>query len=163
MAGNSILISLSNGEGWSLLSETNNFEIENFRIKLYEMYKQRRLIQEDNDFTFTDKTLDNFFYTGFIKEIFPHAKVINCKRSAIASIISILQNNLPDVPWAHNLEHIFKYFDIYYRMIENFKKILPNFIYELEFEKFANDPQVESKKLFKFCNLIWNKKCQQLC
>ena len=27
-AGNSILISLSNGEGWSLLSETNNFEIE---------------------------------------------------------------------------------------------------------------------------------------
>jgi len=26
--GNSILISLSNGEGWSLLSETNNFEIE---------------------------------------------------------------------------------------------------------------------------------------
>ena len=28
IAGNSILISLSNGEGWSLLSETNNFEIE---------------------------------------------------------------------------------------------------------------------------------------
>ena len=28
IAGNSILISLSNGEGWSLLSKTNNFEIE---------------------------------------------------------------------------------------------------------------------------------------
>ena len=28
MAGNSILISLPNGEGWSLLSETNNLEIE---------------------------------------------------------------------------------------------------------------------------------------
>ena len=28
MAGNSILISLPNGEGWSLFSETNNFEIE---------------------------------------------------------------------------------------------------------------------------------------
>jgi len=28
MAGNSILISLSNGEGWSLVSETNNFAIE---------------------------------------------------------------------------------------------------------------------------------------
>ena len=28
MAGNSILISLSNGEGWSLLSETNNLTIE---------------------------------------------------------------------------------------------------------------------------------------
>lgn len=28
IAGNSILISLSNGEGWSLMSKTNNFEIE---------------------------------------------------------------------------------------------------------------------------------------
>ena len=28
IAGNSVLISLSNGEGWSLLSETNNLEIE---------------------------------------------------------------------------------------------------------------------------------------
>ena len=28
MSGNSVLISLSNGEGWSLSSETNNFEIE---------------------------------------------------------------------------------------------------------------------------------------
>jgi len=28
IAGNSILMSLSNGEGWSLFSETNNFEIE---------------------------------------------------------------------------------------------------------------------------------------
>ena len=140
-----------------LKKQSLNFEIENFRIKLYEMYKQRRLIQEDNDFTFTDKTLDNFFYTGFIKEIFPHAKVINCKRSAIASIISILQNNLPDVPWAHNLEHIFKYFDIYYRTIEKYKRIFPNFIYELELEKLVKDPENESKKLMKFCDLPWDK------
>ena len=28
MARNSVLISLSNAEGWSLFSETNNFEIE---------------------------------------------------------------------------------------------------------------------------------------
>ena len=28
MAGNSVLISLSNGEGWSLSSDTNNFEVE---------------------------------------------------------------------------------------------------------------------------------------
>ena len=28
MAGNSVLISLSNGEGWSLQSKTNNFGIE---------------------------------------------------------------------------------------------------------------------------------------
>ena len=136
-----------------------NSEIEDFQIKLFERYRQKGLIQKKSNYTFTDKTLDNFFYIGLIKQIFPYAKVINCRRNAISSIMSILKNNLPAVPWAHNLEHIFKYFDIYYRMIENFKKILPNFIYELEFEKLVNNPENESKKLMKFCGLAWDKKC----
>ena len=73
--------------------------------------------------------------------------------------MSILKNNLPGVPWAHNLEHIFKYFDIYNKMIENFNKIFPSFIYELKFEKLSNEPEEESKKLMKFCDLTWDKKC----
>ena len=39
------------------------------------------------------------------------------------------------------------------------KKIFPNFIYELQLEKFINDPETESKKLLKFCDLPWDKKC----
>ena len=73
--------------------------------------------------------------------------------------MSILHNNLLAVPWAHNLKHIFKYFDIYHRRIKNYKKTLPNFIYELELEKLVNDPENESKKLMKFCDLSWDKKC----
>ena len=136
-----------------------NFEIEDYQIKLTEIYKQKRLIYEKSDYTFTDKTLDNFFYIGLIKEIFPYAKVINCKRSPLSSIMSILQNNLPAVPWAHNLKHIFKYFDIYYEIINNFKKKFPNFIFELDFDKLVNNPETESQKLIKFCDLPWDKKC----
>ena len=46
-------------------------------------------------------------------------------------------------------------------MIENFKKIHPNCIYELQYEKFVKDPEIESIKLLKFCNLPWDKKCLQ--
>ena len=35
----------------------------------------------------------------------------------------------------------------------------PNFIYDLDFENFTNKPEVESKKLLKFCGLPWDKKC----
>ena len=134
-------------------------DIENFQQKIIEKYKQKGLIQKTNNYTFTDKSLDNFFYISLIKEIFPCAKVINCKRDALSCIMSILKNNLTGLAWAHNLEHIFRYLDTYYRMIENFKKIHPNFIYELQYEKFVGDPIIESKKLFKFCNLPWDKKC----
>ena len=94
-----------------------------------------------------------------IKEIFPSAKIINCRRNALSSIMSILKTNLRDIPWAHNLEHIFKFFNIYYQITENFKKKFPNFIYDLDFEEFINNPKIESKKLLKFCNLPWDKKC----
>ena len=134
-------------------------DIENFQKKIIEKYKQKGLIQETSDYTFTDKSLDNFFYISLIKEIFPYAKVINCKRDALSCIMSILKNNLTGLAWTHNLEHIFRYLNIYYRMIENFKKIHPNFIYELQYEKFVKDPEIESKKLLKFCNLLWDKKC----
>ena len=133
--------------------------IEDFQIELFEKFKQKGLIKKNNDYTFTDKTLDNFFYIGLIKQIFPDAKVVNCKRNALSSIVSILKSNLPAVSWAHNLEHIFKYFDIYYRTIENYKKIFPNFIYELQYEKLVNDPEGESKKLLEFCDLPWDSKC----
>ena len=57
------------------------------------------------------------------------------------------------------MKHIFKYYDIYYQMIKNFEKTLPNFIYDLQYEKFVNNPEKESKKLMKFCELPWDKKC----
>ena len=44
-------------------------------------------------------------------------------------------------------------------MIENFKKTMPNFIYDLEYEKFINNPEDESKKLMRFCGIPWDIKC----
>jgi len=134
-------------------------DIETFRDELVNMYKQKGLIQEKNNFIFTDKSLNNFFYLEIIAKIFPGAKIINCKRKVISSIMSIFQNNLTELAWAHNLENIFKYFDNYFEMITKFEKKHPNIIYNLDFEKFTNDPEVESKKLMHFCNLTWDKKC----
>ena len=133
--------------------------IEYYQYKIIEKYKQKGLVQEKSNYTFTDKSLHNFFYIGLIKQIFPYAKVINCQRSALSCIMSILKNNLAGLSWAHNLEHIFKYFDIYYKMIANFKKFFPNFIYELQYEKLVDNPKIESKKLMEFCDLPWDKKC----
>ena len=51
----------------------------------------------------------------------------------------IPENNLPAVPWAHNLENIFKYFDIYYEKIEIYKKTFPNFtLYETPIDEVTN-------------------------
>ena len=129
------------------------------REKILEAYRQRDLMQAASDYTFIDKSLENFFYIKFIKEIFPSAKVVNCTRNTLSSVMSILQTNLTEVAWAHDLKHISQFFDLYHQKIEHFKTTFPNFIYDLNYEKFINDPEVESKKLMGYCNLPWNKGC----
>ena len=73
--------------------------------------------------------------------------------------MSIFKRNLGDIIWAHNLDNIFKYFDIYNHLTENFKKLFPDFIYELHYEQLVNEPETESKKLLNFCDLPWDIKC----
>ena len=136
-----------------------NSDIKNFQTKIVETYKQKGLVQEKSDYMFTDKSLENFLYIDIIKKVFPHAKVINCRRNALSTIMSTFKNNLVQLAWTHNLEHIFKYHDIYYQMIKNFEKTFPNFIYDLQYEKFVSDPENESKKLMKFCGIPWDIKC----
>jgi len=140
-------------------SKKVNLDLESFREKVIEKYNEKKLIQADSNYAFTDKSLDNFFYIELIRKVFPNARIINCRRNPISSIMSILENNLIEISWAHNLKSIFKYFDIYYKIIENYKKNSPDFIYDLKFEKFIKNPEIESKKLMNFCNLLWDKKC----
>ena len=140
-------------------SEKVDLNLEKFKKKLIEQYNEKKLIQAHSKYTFTDKSLDNFFYIELIKKIFPNAKIVNCRRDPTSSIMSILENNLIEISWAHNLEDIFKYFNIYNKIIEDYKKKMPNFIYDLKYEKFVKNPEVESKKLMNFCGLLWDKKC----
>ena len=130
-----------------------------FGDELVSIYENKGLVDEKSNFVFTDKSLNNFFYLELIKKTFPEAKVINCSRETLSSIMSIFQNNLTDLAWVHNLEYIFKYFDCYFQTIDEFKKKYPGFIYDLNFENFTHEPEIESKKLLKYCNLTWDKKC----
>ena len=73
--------------------------------------------------------------------------------------MSIFQNQLTELAWAHDLDNIFKYFDNYLKTINNFEEKNSNFIYNLQFEKLVRNPEEESKKLMKYCELPWDKKC----
>ncbi len=129
------------------------------RKNLQSLYKDRGLILKKYDNIFTDKSLNNFFYLKLINEIYPNAKIINCKRDIFSSIMSIFQNNLTELAWTHDLDNIFKYFNNYFEIIKSYNEAKPNTIYHLEFEKLTSEPVEESKKLMKFCKLPWEKKC----
>ena len=127
--------------------------------EINKIYKNKGLISEEFNYTFTDKSLNNFIYLRLIKEIYPEAKIINCRRDVLSSIMSIFQNNLSELAWAHQLDNIFKYFDNYFKIIDKFEKDNPGFIYNLQFEDLTHNPEYQTKKLMEFCSLPWSKKC----
>ena len=129
------------------------------RAELSNLYKQKGLILKKYDYRFTDKSLNNFFYLELIKDIFPDAKIINCKRDTLSSIMSIFQNNITELAWVHDLDNIFKYFNNYFEIVKNYNEIYPQHIYELQYEQLINNPVEETKKLMKFCELPWDKGC----
>jgi len=133
--------------------------LDNIRSELFDKYNQKKLISKKYGYRFTDKSLDNFYYLKLIRAIYPKAKLINCKRDVLSSIISIYQNNLANLAWCHDLNNIFKYFNNYFEIVEKYNQLYPNEIYELQFEKLVNNPEEESKKLMKYCELPWDKKC----
>ena len=43
--------------------------------------------------------------------------------------------------------------------MEFWKQLLPDFIYDISYEKLVENQEFESKKLLDFCNLDWDKNC----
>ena len=151
----------------------NNF-LEKFRnIEFFKIPKINQIISEcQNEYIkktdtldnsnkdFTDKTPLNFRYIGFIKNIFPNSKVINCKRDILDTSWSNFKNYFPaSLPFTNNLFDLANYFKLYTNLMIFWKEKYPNDIYDIEYEKLVNSPKSEVENLLKFCELKWDKKC----
>ena len=109
---------------------------------------------------FTDKTLLNFWWVGFIKICYPNAKIINCRRNPKDNCLSIYKNLFDyEGGWCYEENNLMKYYKIYLELIDFWKQIMPSSIYEINYEKIIDNPNDEIKKLIKYCALNWDEKC----
>ena len=126
--------------------------LENFVLN---QYKQ---VGIDTSKSFTDKSLENFLYIKILSKIFPRAKFIYCKRNYIANLLGILKVFLPNLLWSHSLEKIITFMELYENNLNEIlleKKIALKII---NLENFSENPLDNSKNLFNFLGIKWNKK-----
>ena len=109
----------------------------------------------------TDKWPLNFQYLGFILLAFPEAKIVHLKRNPIATCWSIYKHFFSDIGngWAYNLKDLSDYYNSYLNLIKFWHKLFPNKIYDICYEDLTTNQEVETKKLLKYCELDWDKKC----
>ena len=109
-------------------------------------------------FKFIDRTMTNFFFSEILLELFPNAKIINCKRDPFHNLVAIYQQCLNNLPWSHNVKDIKKYISIYNQKLKDLEKKHNKNILNVELKKLTEFPEDTSKKIMSFCNLNWSKK-----
>jgi tetratricopeptide (TPR) repeat protein len=129
----------------------------NIRDQTKALYQSSNLLQENT--RFTDKSLENIFLVDLILLLYPKAKIIYCDRKPLASVVSIMKNNMVTLPWAHDINDIFEYVDNCLNVIEKWNDLFPESILTVKYENLVTEPEAESKKLMSFCGLEWNESC----
>ena len=125
----------------------------------HEYFSQVNLLDETTK-VFTDKAPLNFRYIGFIKKIFPNAKIVNCIRDPIDICWSNFKNFFSaGLYFSNNLEDIGNFYKLYKDLMNYWDNLFPNFIYNIEYQRLIDDPKNEIEKLLAHCNLEWDDNC----
>ena len=110
---------------------------------------------------FTDKSLLNFKFIGFIKLIFPNSKIIVLKRDFNNNFLSIFKSDFQaqNLSWTYNDQEIKKYYNLFLDYISFWDSIFPESFIKISYSDLVNETEINSRKLIKYCNLQWNKDC----
>ena len=108
----------------------------------------------------TDKSLNIYWYLGFIKMFFPNAIFIHCQRTPKDNCLSIFKNLFEDGQgWKYNESELIEYYNLYKEIMLFWNSKFGANILNIQYEDIVNNSLVNIKKLITFCNLDWDEKC----
>ena len=110
---------------------------------------------------FTDKSVQNYLWIGFIKIFFPNSKIILTNRNSKDVSLSIFKINFKNgfMNFAYDQREIATFYNLYFDLIDFWKNVLKDEIFEIKYENLVENPKLEIKKLIEFCGLEWDENC----
>jgi tetratricopeptide (TPR) repeat protein len=111
----------------------------------------------------TDKSPLNFMWIGFIRILFPHAKIIHCKRNPKDNCVSLYKNVFEGgINFCYTQNELAKFYNLYEDLMKFWQDYLPNSFLDVEYDKLVTNPQDETKKILDYCDLNWEDNCLNL-
>lgn len=128
--------------------------------EIVELYYQRLTRDSAGEEFITDKMPLNFIHVGVILCLFPHAKIIHCRRDPRATCFSIFKTYFTGaVAFANNQKDLARYYKLYEGMIAHWKTVMPGAIYETQYEALVENPEPNIRALLQYCGLEWQEAC----
>jgi hypothetical protein len=73
------------------------------------------------------------------------------------SIFKTKFTNISENKWSYSFKEIIAYYKMYRNLMDYWKKLIPNYIYDISYENLINNNLEEIKNLSAFCKLNWEK------
>jgi tetratricopeptide (TPR) repeat protein len=109
----------------------------------------------------TDKAPFNYVAIGVIRQLFPHAAIVHCRRDPIDICLSIYTNDFSvGFEFASDRGDLVHYYRQYERMMAHWREVIPaERFFELDYEDLVADPEPVTRRLLAACGLSWNDAC----
>ena len=109
---------------------------------------------------FTDKMPGNYLYLGLINQVFPDARIINCRRDPRDICVSqYMLDFATGHYYSYNLETLAGAIKIYQDIMAYWHEVLPISILDVRYEDLIADPRSQVAKILDFCGLEWEEAC----
>jgi len=114
----------------------------------------------DNALRITDKMPRNFFSVGLFAMLFPRGRVVSCRRDPRDACLSIYFQLLGSGhPYACDLAELGAFYRDYERLMEHWRGILPDRVFDVDYEELVADPESAGRRLTDFLGIPWDERC----
>lgn len=129
--------------------------------RLGESYLERTRIQRKlGRRFFIDKMPNNFLHAGLIHLILPNAKIIDTRRSAMASCFSAFKQHFArGQNFSYDLTELGRFYRDYAALMAHFDAVLPGRIHRVDYEAMVEDTEAEVRRLLAYCGLPFDPAC----
>lgn len=106
-----------------------------------------------------DKMPDNYHNVGWIKLLFPRARIIHARRDMRDVAMSCWQTQFGSIRWACHIDHLVARFESYVELMRHWDEVYPNGFLQADYESLVADQEIGSRRLIEYIGLPWDDIC----
>jgi tetratricopeptide (TPR) repeat protein len=104
-----------------------------------------------------DKLPGNFIFLGLCAHILPGLRIVHTRRNPLDSCLSCFTQAFVGggLGYSTRLDWLGRYYRDYERMMAHWKQVLPEPIFDVQYEELVRDPEPIARDLLAHCGLDW--------
>jgi tetratricopeptide (TPR) repeat protein len=127
---------------------------------LAERYVQRLRSLSADALRVTDKLPGNYQHLGFLKVLFPKARIIHCVRHPLDTCLSCyFQNFLRGHYYSYDLTHLGLFYRDYEQLMRHWRDNIEVPLLDIRYEELVADLPTHARRLVEYCGLEWDERC----